>query len=410
MPLDMESYQPESRPRRPRSTQPTLAIGGRILVIDESLRGRQAYERILLQARLDVESTRDLAAAERALSCHGFDAVLASVSADDTSGLSIMRLVRSHDFDVPVILLAPAPSLEAASLAAEHGVWRYLSKPIERGELERSTWMAVRTHQATKARQGVRRRSLTPVRPPELGADLQAFTFERALAAVQIQYQPIVNHSHQVVFGHRGLLQSGDRVLSNAGTLLEVATRLGRRGQLDRSARALVARALPAMPADWSVLLALHDDDPGDDGPQMSGGLPGQCRRIILDVTLPMTGPGADRFAVHLQRLRGMGHPIALQHTGSGEALATLKRVAPDFLELSPAVIRGIDKRPAERAQLAALIGACRERGIEPMASGVNTPGEREALVELGVELMSGEVLPASPGPSTSWQGPAAGG
>ena len=91
---------------------------------------------------------------------------------------------------------------------------------------------------------------------------------------------------------------------------------------------------------------------------------------------------------------RGLGLRLAVDDTGAGYAgLQHVLMCAPDLLKLDMALVRGVDVDPVRRALLGAVLLFASETGVDVVAEGVETEGERRALVDLGVPYLQGYLL-----------------
>jgi two-component system sensor histidine kinase/response regulator len=68
------------------------------------------------------------------------------------SGIELVERMRANGTDIPVVLVTGDPQFETAAKAIEHGVLRYLSKPVERGALVRVVGEVVRLHGIARAK------------------------------------------------------------------------------------------------------------------------------------------------------------------------------------------------------------------------------------------------------------------
>ena len=108
--------------------------------------------------------------------------------------------------------------------------------------------------------------------------------------------------------------------------------------------------------------------------------------------------PLTDQYIVHLQWLRDRGALVAIDDTGAGySGLQQILRLRPSFLKLDRDLITNIDVDEA-RAALVEMIGVFAGR-IDAwiIAEGVETLGEAQRLVDLGVPLAQGFLF-ARPG------------
>jgi len=62
----------------------------------------------------------------------------------------------------------------------------------------------------------------------------------------------------------------------------------------------------------------------------------------------------------------------------------------PDVIKLDMMLIRDIDTSAVKRSIVAAVVALGAELGIEPLAEGIETPGELATLRALGVRLCQG--------------------
>jgi len=70
----------------------------------------------------------------------------------------------------------------------------------------------------------------------------------------------------------------------------------------------------------------------------------------------------------------------------------------PDIVKLDMALVRGIDSRPVQRKLVRSMTAVCKEMGMLVVAEGIETPAERDVLIELGCDLLQGFLF-ARPGP-----------
>lgn len=70
-------------------------------------------------------------------------------------------------------------------------------------------------------------------------------------------------------------------------------------------------------------------------------------------------------------------------------------------------LVRDIDRAPTPRAIVRGLVSTCRDLGIEVIAEGIETAGERDVLLDLGVDLLQGYLFakPVPPFPTPRFDG-----
>lgn len=83
-----------------------------------------------------------IAARDRLLSEHSFDAMLTDVMLGDGDGIASLDSARAIDPDMPVIVISAQNTLDTAVRASEHDAFEYLPKPFDLDELVRAVRQA----------------------------------------------------------------------------------------------------------------------------------------------------------------------------------------------------------------------------------------------------------------------------
>src|SRR3954452_18931000 len=241
------------------------ATRGLVLLVDDEQSIARAYARTLGAAGFAVEIAFDGKAAAAAARERHFDVIVSDIAMPEMNGLQLLRSVREHDLDVPVILMTGGPAVESAIQAMEYGALRYLVKPVEAKHLEEVVARAARLHQMAK----IKREALELFRLEGklLGdrAGLEA-RFENALRTLWGTFQPIISWSAKAVVAHEALVRNEEPTLRAPPDLFEAAERLGRLRELGRIIRDRVAKTLVDNPTvETEVFVNVHalelDDD-----------------------------------------------------------------------------------------------------------------------------------------------------
>jgi EAL domain-containing protein (putative c-di-GMP-specific phosphodiesterase class I) len=91
-------------------------------------------------------------------------------------------------------------------------------------------------------------------------------------------------------------------------------------------------------------------------------------------------------------RLRDLGIGAAYDgFAGSPHQIKAQAEFAPDYLKLSAALTRGIDKSTQRQQQMKALVEATRELNVQLIAVGVHSENEARTCREIGCRLGQGE-------------------
>jgi EAL domain-containing protein (putative c-di-GMP-specific phosphodiesterase class I) len=101
-----------------------------------------------------------------------------------------------------------------------------------------------------------------------------------------------------------------------------------------------------------------------------------------------------------------MGFRIALEDLGAGHAgLASFARLEPDMIKIDASLVRDVHRSATSRRLIASIVSACRDLRCLVIAGGVELPAERDALADLGCDLLQGFLFarPAFVFPEPQW-------
>lgn len=92
-----------------------------------------------------------------------------------------------------------------------------------------------------------------------------------------------------------------------------------------------------------------------------------------------------------MNRLRGLGSPIALDDFGSGmSSFSYLKTLPIDYLKIDGAFVRDVSSDPVDRAVVEAIQRIGHVMGIQTIAESVEDEAALKALTEIGVDYAQG--------------------
>ncbi len=108
-------------------------------------------------------------------------------------------------------------------------------------------------------------------------------------------------------------------------------------------------------------------------------------------------------FRQFIQGLRDRGIKIAYANfCGSPTQITSWKSVAPDFLKLSPSLVKGINRASGGWRTVQALVQAVNELGCAAIAAGIDDGADMQCLVELGCQYGQGDYF-GGPQPITTF-------
>lgn len=113
--------------------------------------------------------------------------------------------------------------------------------------------------------------------------------------------------------------------------------------------------------------------------------------RIIFEVTEGERVEDGPWFAEILREYKRCGFMTAIDDFGAGFAgLKLLADFQPDLIKIDMDLVRHVDRDAPRQAIIRHLVRLCEEMGIQVIAEGIETPGERDYLLDCGVHLMQG--------------------
>lgn len=369
----------------------------KVLVADDDDAVRDVLVRFARSEDLEPHPVRSGAEAVAALREQDFDLVLSDIDMPGLTGIQLLQAVRERDLDLPVVLVTGAPRMETAIAAVEHGATHYLTKPVDLDQLGAVVRRALQARAFARAR-----RQLVGIADGDglqIGdlAGLEA-RFDRALGGMFLHFQPIVRWSTKSTFGYEALLRSAEPTIPTPGALLDAAERLGRTMEIGRRVRAAVS-ALDTNPGDALLFVNINTTDLEDESlydPESP--LARLASTVVLEVTERARLEDVSNVRARIARLREMGFRIAIDDLGAGYAgLNSFASLEPEFMKLDRGLVTGLDRSTTKRKLVGAMIQVCSDLGVAALGEGLETPAERDALVDLGCDLLQGYLF-ARPG------------
>ncbi len=379
---------------------------GRILIADDEPMLLRGLDRVLTRAGYEVITANDGQQAAELLTQLEFDAIVSDISMPGLNGIQLLRRARETDLDVPVLLVTGAPAVETAVEALEYGAFQYLTKPVDAKRFEQAVEKAVQLHRmAVMKREAL---GLLGSSQALVGdrAGLEA-SFERALETLWMAYQPIVRASDRSLFGYEALLRSAEPTLPHPGAILDAAERLERLVQLGQTIRNSAAHPIAARPDTGRLFVNLHTRDLLDptltspDSP-----LSKIAGRVVLEITERASLEEIKDIPSRVARLREMGFQIAIDDLGAGYAgLTSFALLEPEIVKLDMTLVRNVHKQSTKQKLIRSMTALCKDMGMMVVGEGVENVEERDALIELGCDLLQGYLFskPAAPFPTFSW-------
>ncbi|HYH28338.1 MAG TPA: EAL domain-containing protein [Actinomycetota bacterium] len=113
--------------------------------------------------------------------------------------------------------------------------------------------------------------------------------------------------------------------------------------------------------------------------------------KLCLEITESVLTTDAEASVEALRALKRLGVQLAVDDFGTGYAsLIYLKRFPVDVLKVDRAFVSGLGTDPEDSAIVAGVVGLAKTLGLTPIAEGVETERQQDALVSLGCDLAQG--------------------
>jgi EAL domain-containing protein (putative c-di-GMP-specific phosphodiesterase class I) len=123
-------------------------------------------------------------------------------------------------------------------------------------------------------------------------------------------------------------------------------------------------------------------------------------RDLQIELTERVLMEASNSAMTGLRALRDLGIQIGLDDFGTGySSLAYLRQFPLDFVKIDKSFIDDLERDPRERAIVAAIIVLAHALGLTVVAEGVETPGQRRALEDLGCDRAQGFLYARSGAP-----------
>jgi len=374
-----------------------------VLLVDDDAAVLAITQRTLERADHLVVSCQSGDAALAALAEQSFDVMVTDIQMPGLTGLKLLRAVREHDLDLPVVLVTGNPGLQSAVEAVEYGAFRYLIKPVPiqelravvgragaLGRLARSKREYLEQFGSGKFRVGDR-------------AGIDAM-LDRALASLWTAYQPIVHAVDRSIFAYEALMRVEEPMLPHPGAVLTAAERGNRIHEVGRTVRNSVVVAAPSAQEELLLFVNVHPEDLLDPTLyQIDSSFTALARRVVLEITERASLDHIPEVQSKIGTLRELGFQIALDDLGAGYAgLTSFTQLEPEFVKLDMSLVRDADGNSTKQKIIRSMVQLCHDMGKRIVAEGIETPGERDALTDLGCDFLQGYLFarPGRPFPS----------
>ncbi|MEZ6004825.1 MAG: EAL domain-containing protein [Planctomycetota bacterium] len=358
----------------------------RVLFVDDEPAVTGAIKIALRKAPFEVLTANSGREALSLLGQEPVDVVVSDERMPGMCGSELLSLVRVQFPDTVRMILSGQSDLQAAVRAInEGGIFRFLLKPCSPEDLASSVEEALDS--LAMRRNYSKWQSQVGNHVPDPRSVLQ-----RALTSLYLVFQPIVDPRANRIVGHECLLRLADPSVHSAAQLFGMAEGLGQVPALERAIRKRIARELSESTVRTDVFINVHplsllDEriyDPSDP-------LTRHADRIVFELTEHTAVLTPEQVDSSIARLRNLGYRVALDDLGSSHSgLSDFSLLTPDVVKFNMELIRGIHLDGTRSLLVQSMVALCHEMGIPCIAEGVETPSERECVVNLGCDWVQG--------------------
>jgi EAL domain-containing protein (putative c-di-GMP-specific phosphodiesterase class I)/ActR/RegA family two-component response regulator len=363
----------------------------RVLLAEDDPEAAALLTAYLREHGFEVVAVTNGADATLEFSNHRFDVIVSDIEIAKRAGVELLRAVRRYDLQVQVILSTRTPSLESVVEAIDHGVFAYLTKPVQLSNLDDLVARAARVTRLGRAeQQAVGIIDDFPTRIMDrAGLDV---SFDRALDSLSIVYQPIVSVSERRVFGYEALMRSNDPSLPHPGAMLNAAERLNRLLELGQITRERAVAPFEHAPHDTLLFINIHPAELTDPALfRPSSAVARAAERVVLEITERAALERVESARARIAALREIGFRIAVDDLGAGySGLSTFAQIEPEFVKLDMTLIRDVHSSRTKQRVIEAVVKLSADLGMIVIVEGVETHQERDILVSLGCDRQQG--------------------
>ena len=226
--------------------------------------------------------------------------------------------------------------------------------------------------------------------------------FRQLLSNAQVFYcfQPIFSARNGKVIAYEALMRSDLPTLRSPATIMKLAREQGALYEIERitftkaletfdslcRAGSVSEDAMLFVNSIASTCLSQADVD------YINSRWHELCRRVVIEIT---EEESIDREALEKKRTAPSSSGMfALDDYGSGYSNEnSLLELAPRFIKVDIAIIRGIDTSPDKQQILQNVVAYAHPRSMKIVAEGIETAAELRTVIELGADALQGYFL-----------------
>src|SRR5262249_40114269 len=127
-------------------------------------------------------------------------------------------------------------------------------------------------------------------------------------------------------------------------------------------------------------------------------------QHIVIEITEGLLLRAENHVMDKLLRFRGAGIKLAIDDFGTGySALAYLKKFCIDYLKIDKTFVQNMETDGNDVVLVEAIIAMAHKLGIQVIAEGVETDGQRRMLMAMGCDFGQGYLF-SRPVPASEFE------
>ncbi len=214
-------------------------------------------------------------------------------------------------------------------------------------------------------------------------------------------YQPIYQLRTKQVFGYEALVRGEEKTaLFNPADIFKNAVDFDLTFELDCLCRRMALRGVAGKTLGGKLFLNCLPTaikDPGFQGDalrQLLSEIPLQPSDVVLEISEKESISNFALFREIRDHYSNLGFQIAVDDVGVGfSSLESIIELAPNYLKIDIALVRGIDTDRPRQEMLRTLNELARKLGAEIIAEGIERPAELDTVRQIGIRYGQGFLL-----------------
>ena len=211
-------------------------------------------------------------------------------------------------------------------------------------------------------------------------------------------FQPIVNLSHQEIYGYEGLIRGpSGSILHSPEKLFEVASHFGRLVELDFLCRSVIIKQFSQLNLPGKLFININPESllgaDYEDGKTLSYVKKAKIKpeNVVIEITETHPIESFSLIRNALNHYRKAGFTIAIDDLGSGySSLKLWSELHPDFVKIDRHFINSIDTDKVKRHFVSSIFEIAGSIGCRVISEGVETIEEYAMVRNLGSEFVQG--------------------